>query len=191
MCTCVWAWVCMHMGVCVHMDGGVCTALGGCVHTWMDVCMCVHWGVNTQMCVRCMCTGGGVNTHRCVCRGPGMGHSSEQGVGLHEAFRHGAGGPELPRGVGELRRTASGPALGADALATPCAGLQVSLGLGCNGAAACGAVSPQMCAPLLLQDKVDLTERYVDSSSPSSSRGCWPPLDSWCQAPLDIRVVAR
>uniref|UniRef100_A0A452FAV5 Mut7-C RNAse domain-containing protein n=1 Tax=Capra hircus TaxID=9925 RepID=A0A452FAV5_CAPHI len=47
-----------------------------------------------------------------------------------------------------------------------------------------------MCAPLLLQDKVDLTERYVDSS-PLLQQRLLALMDSWCQPGFDIRVVAR
>ena len=46
-----------------------------------------------------------------------------------------------------------------------------------------------MCAPLLLQDKVDLTERYVDSS-PLLQQRLLALMDSWCQPGFDIRVVA-
>ncbi|XDA73375.1 hypothetical protein R6Z07M_003585 [Ovis aries] len=48
----------------------------------------------------------------------------------------------------------------------------------------------KMCAPLLLQDKVDLTERYVDSS-PLLQQRLLALMDSWCQPGFDIRVVAR
>ena len=47
-----------------------------------------------------------------------------------------------------------------------------------------------MCVPLLLQDKVDLVERYVDSL-PHLQRRLLTLMDSWCQPGFDIRVVAR
>ncbi|XP_040081584.1 exonuclease mut-7 homolog [Oryx dammah] len=48
----------------------------------------------------------------------------------------------------------------------------------------------KMCAPLLLQGKVDLAERYVDSS-PLLQQRLLALMDSWCQPGFDIRVVAR
>ncbi|XP_059782127.1 exonuclease mut-7 homolog isoform X6 [Balaenoptera ricei] len=48
----------------------------------------------------------------------------------------------------------------------------------------------QMCIPLLLQDKADLVERYVDGF-PDLQRRLLALLDSWCQPAFDIRVVAR
>ncbi|XP_074218898.1 exonuclease mut-7 homolog isoform X7 [Camelus bactrianus] len=47
-----------------------------------------------------------------------------------------------------------------------------------------------MSAPLLLQDKVHLVERYVDSL-PDLQQRLLALLDSWCQPGFDIRVVAR
>ncbi|XP_036710633.1 exonuclease mut-7 homolog isoform X5 [Balaenoptera musculus] len=46
------------------------------------------------------------------------------------------------------------------------------------------------CIPLLLQDKADLVERYVDGF-PDLQRRLLALLDSWCQPGFDIRVVAR
>ncbi|XP_044782513.1 exonuclease mut-7 homolog isoform X6 [Bubalus bubalis] len=48
----------------------------------------------------------------------------------------------------------------------------------------------KMCVPLLLQDKVDLAERYVDSL-PHLQRRLLALMDSWCQPGFDIRVIAR
>ncbi|XP_055257236.1 exonuclease mut-7 homolog isoform X3 [Moschus berezovskii] len=48
----------------------------------------------------------------------------------------------------------------------------------------------KMCVPLLLQDKVGLVERYVDSL-PHLQRRLLALMDSWCQPGFDIRVVAR
>ncbi|XP_043326331.1 exonuclease mut-7 homolog [Cervus canadensis] len=48
----------------------------------------------------------------------------------------------------------------------------------------------KMCVPLLLQDKVDLVERYVDSL-PHLQRRLLTLMDSWCQPGFDIRVVTR
>ncbi|XP_059782126.1 exonuclease mut-7 homolog isoform X5 [Balaenoptera ricei] len=48
----------------------------------------------------------------------------------------------------------------------------------------------KMCIPLLLQDKADLVERYVDGF-PDLQRRLLALLDSWCQPAFDIRVVAR
>ncbi|XP_061290281.1 exonuclease mut-7 homolog isoform X1 [Bos javanicus] len=48
----------------------------------------------------------------------------------------------------------------------------------------------KMCVPLLLQDKVDLAERYVDSL-PHLQQRLLALMDSWCQPGFDIRVVAR
>ena len=101
---CVHTWVsvhmCVRMDVCVHMDGGVCTCTGEGVYTHGCMCVCACTGgvcEYTDVCeCACVCALGGVNTHGCVCRGPGMGHSSEQGVGLHEAFRHAAGALSSP-----------------------------------------------------------------------------------------------
>ncbi|XP_070312606.1 exonuclease mut-7 homolog isoform X4 [Odocoileus virginianus] len=47
-----------------------------------------------------------------------------------------------------------------------------------------------VCVPLLLQDKVDLVERYVDSL-PHLQRRLLTLMDSWCQPGFDIRAVAR
>ncbi|KAB1280317.1 Exonuclease mut-7-like protein [Camelus dromedarius] len=47
-----------------------------------------------------------------------------------------------------------------------------------------------MSTPLLLQDKVHLVERYVDSL-PDLQQRLLALLDSWCQPGFDIRVVAR
>ncbi|XP_026959956.1 exonuclease mut-7 homolog isoform X15 [Sagmatias obliquidens] len=47
-----------------------------------------------------------------------------------------------------------------------------------------------MCLPLLLQDKADLVERYVDGF-PDLQRRLLALMDSWCQPGFDIRVVAR
>lgn len=47
-----------------------------------------------------------------------------------------------------------------------------------------------MCIPLLLQDKADLVERYVDGF-PDLQRRLLALMDSWCQPGFDIRVVAR
>lgn len=47
-----------------------------------------------------------------------------------------------------------------------------------------------MCVPLLLQDKVGLAERYVDSL-PHLQQRLLALMDSWCQPGFDIRVVAR
>ncbi|XP_059869675.1 exonuclease mut-7 homolog isoform X1 [Delphinus delphis] len=48
----------------------------------------------------------------------------------------------------------------------------------------------KMCLPLLLQDKADLVERYVDGF-PDLQRRLLALMDSWCQPGFDIRVVAR
>ncbi|XP_068408800.1 exonuclease mut-7 homolog isoform X3 [Eschrichtius robustus] len=48
----------------------------------------------------------------------------------------------------------------------------------------------KMCIPLLLQDKADLVERYVDGF-PDLQRRLLALMDSWCQPGFDIRVVAR
>ncbi|XP_070234695.1 exonuclease mut-7 homolog isoform X1 [Bos mutus] len=48
----------------------------------------------------------------------------------------------------------------------------------------------KMCVPLLLQDKVGLAERYVDSL-PHLQQRLLALMDSWCQPGFDIRVVAR
>nr|XP_020744187.1 exonuclease mut-7 homolog [Odocoileus virginianus texanus] len=48
----------------------------------------------------------------------------------------------------------------------------------------------KVCVPLLLQDKVDLVERYVDSL-PHLQRRLLTLMDSWCQPGFDIRAVAR
>ncbi|XP_036117554.1 exonuclease mut-7 homolog [Molossus molossus] len=48
----------------------------------------------------------------------------------------------------------------------------------------------KMSAPLLLQDKVNLVERYVDGF-PDLQRRLLALMDSWCQPGLDISVVAR
>uniref|UniRef100_A0A8C9BL32 Exonuclease 3'-5' domain containing 3 n=1 Tax=Phocoena sinus TaxID=42100 RepID=A0A8C9BL32_PHOSS len=48
----------------------------------------------------------------------------------------------------------------------------------------------KMCIPLLLQDKADLVERYVDGY-PDLQRRLLALMDSWCQPGFDIRVVAR
>ncbi|XP_028353161.1 exonuclease mut-7 homolog [Physeter macrocephalus] len=47
----------------------------------------------------------------------------------------------------------------------------------------------KMCVPLLLQDKADLVERYVDGF-PDLQRRLLALMDSWCQPGFDIRVVA-
>ncbi|KAM7093559.1 exonuclease mut-7 homolog isoform 2-T2 [Molossus nigricans] len=47
----------------------------------------------------------------------------------------------------------------------------------------------KMSAPLLLQDKVNLVERYVDGF-PDLQRRLLALMDSWCQPGLDISVVA-
>lgn len=47
-----------------------------------------------------------------------------------------------------------------------------------------------MGTPLLLQDKVNLVERYVDGF-PDLQRRLLVLMDSWCQPDFDIRVVAR
>ncbi|XP_072816686.1 exonuclease mut-7 homolog isoform X3 [Vicugna pacos] len=47
-----------------------------------------------------------------------------------------------------------------------------------------------MSAPLLLQDKVHLVERYVDSL-PDLQQRLLALLDSWCQPGFDVTVVAR
>ncbi|XP_044634203.2 exonuclease mut-7 homolog isoform X1 [Equus asinus] len=48
----------------------------------------------------------------------------------------------------------------------------------------------KMGTPLLLQDKVNLVERYVDGF-PDLQRRLLVLMDSWCQPDFDIRVVAR
>nr|CAI9707158.1 unnamed protein product [Rangifer tarandus platyrhynchus] len=48
----------------------------------------------------------------------------------------------------------------------------------------------KVCVPLLLQNKVDLVERYVDSL-PHLQRRLLTLMDSWCQPGFDIRAVAR
>uniref|UniRef100_A0A8P0SNB1 Exonuclease 3'-5' domain containing 3 n=1 Tax=Canis lupus familiaris TaxID=9615 RepID=A0A8P0SNB1_CANLF len=48
----------------------------------------------------------------------------------------------------------------------------------------------KMSIPLLLQDKVNLVERYV-AGFPDLQRRLLALLDSWCQPDFDIRVVAR
>ncbi|XP_061055526.1 exonuclease mut-7 homolog isoform X12 [Eubalaena glacialis] len=48
----------------------------------------------------------------------------------------------------------------------------------------------KMCIPLLLQDKADLVERYVDGF-PDLQQRLLALMDSWCQPSFDIRVVAR
>ncbi|VCW69852.1 unnamed protein product, partial [Gulo gulo] len=48
----------------------------------------------------------------------------------------------------------------------------------------------KMSAPLLLQDKMALAERYV-AGFPDLQRRLLALLDSWCQPSFDIRVVAR
>lgn len=84
----------------------------------MDVCVCTGVCEYTWMCV-------------CVCvQGPGRGAWLGAVGGPSDC----SGAPEPPRG-GELHRPASGP-FGTDTLATPCAGLAVSLGLSCAGAVA-------------------------------------------------------
>lgn len=47
-----------------------------------------------------------------------------------------------------------------------------------------------MSAPLLLQDRVNLMERYVDGF-PDLQRRLLALMDSWCQPGFDISVVAR
>ncbi|XP_061055521.1 exonuclease mut-7 homolog isoform X7 [Eubalaena glacialis] len=47
----------------------------------------------------------------------------------------------------------------------------------------------KMCIPLLLQDKADLVERYVDGF-PDLQQRLLALMDSWCQPSFDIRVVA-
>ena len=112
-----------HGCLCAHMDGGVCMRTGEGVYT--HGCMC--------MCVRAL---GCVNTHGCVCvcvQGPGHGAQLGAGGGPSRGLETHGWAPELSQG-GELHRLASGP-FGTDALATPCAGLEVSLGPGCRAAA--------------------------------------------------------
>ena len=94
----------------------------------MDVCECA-----------CVCALGCVCTHMdvcvCVCvQGSGHGAQLGAGGGPSRGLQTRGWAPELSRG-GELHRLASGP-FGTDVLATPCAGLEVSLGLGCDRAAA-------------------------------------------------------
>ncbi|KAM9082999.1 LOW QUALITY PROTEIN: exonuclease mut-7 homolog [Megaptera novaeangliae] len=48
----------------------------------------------------------------------------------------------------------------------------------------------KMCIPLLLQDKADLVERYVDGF-PDLQQRLLALMDSWCQPGFDIRAVAR
>ena len=86
----------------------------------------------------CVCTGVCVYTHGgvcvCVCAGVrAWGTARSRGWAFTRPSNT-RWAPELSRG-GELHRLASGP-FGTDVLATPCAGLEVSLGLGCDRAAA-------------------------------------------------------
>ena len=65
---CVYACVCMHVGVCMCMHLGVCMCMHvgvyvyacGCVCVCMCVCMCMHVGVYVYACgcvCVCICTG--------------------------------------------------------------------------------------------------------------------------------------
>lgn len=125
----VHGYLCTWMSVCAHGWGCVHAYWGGCVHTWMYVYVCACTGVceYTWMCVY---------THGCVCvcvQGPGHGAQLGAGGGPSRGLETHGWAPELSQG-GELHRLASGP-FGTDALATPCAGLEVSLGPGCRAAA--------------------------------------------------------